>query len=256
MFTLGFLSKEFGKEVFFSTYTLHMLPITLAIMITSGLVWYLFYKVEINSLPKAKEFFDQELEKLGPMSMGEKLNLSLFILTFTIAMFRPAFAKLLPWFDTTAIFVTMAFFSWIIPVKTENGHWETINNWNTTVKNMTWDVVFVTGAGIALASIIEQTKAYVLLVNLLTPLIQMGGLATTFGFGLAANIMTQFMNNTTTDAILLPIAAKTLKQFGLNPIPLIYLTSASAALGYALPAASGGITVAIGMGADPKVMLK
>ena len=64
--TYGLLNKYLGQNIYFIDWTLRMVPISLLIIAGVGAMMY-FMRTDMERFSGSREFYRQELEKLGPM---------------------------------------------------------------------------------------------------------------------------------------------------------------------------------------------
>ncbi|MEG6616715.1 SLC13 family permease [Peptococcaceae bacterium 1198_IL3148] len=96
--TWSFLNEYIGTEVFFIDWSLRMVPISLLVMIACSLFMYFGMKPDPSELKfhGSKEFYKQELEKLGPMTFEEKILGFGFLSIILLAILRPLYVDFLP----------------------------------------------------------------------------------------------------------------------------------------------------------------
>ena len=120
---------------------------------------------------------------------------------------------------------------------------------------MVWGLIYLFAGGSALGQVLSETGTAKYLAEQLIPLAGDGGLVAIAVFSLLSLVVTQITSNTATVAIMVPITISTFQGLGLNPIPFVYVVTAAANCGLALPASSAGPAIAAGYGVNLKTML-
>ena len=89
--TYGLLNKYLGQNIYFIDWTLRMVPSSLLIIAGVGAMMY-FMRTDMERFSGSREFYRQELEKLGPMTYEEKISLYGFALAIILAIIQPLYA--------------------------------------------------------------------------------------------------------------------------------------------------------------------
>lgn len=86
--TYGLLNKYLGYNIYFIDWTLRMLPVSMLVVLGVGVMMY-FMKTDRETFGGSREFYRQELAKLGPMSYEEKVSFYGFALAIALAVLQP-----------------------------------------------------------------------------------------------------------------------------------------------------------------------
>jgi sodium-dependent dicarboxylate transporter 2/3/5 len=244
LLTIKFLKDSVTQhEILFSTWVMHMLPLSVATGVASLAFMSTVFKPEITHVEGTREFFSAELRSLGPMSVPEKWGLALFLTGMFLAFTRQFYAAVLPGFNPAYAFLTCAVLCFVL----RHGG-EPLVTWKYAQQHMEWGLFYLFAGGTALGVILSQTGAANFTADLLAPLAGNGGFASVLIFSLMAMVVTQITSNTAAVAIIVPITIATFQSLGTNPIPFVYITSAAANCGLMLPSSAGGPAVAAGYG--------
>jgi solute carrier family 13 (sodium-dependent dicarboxylate transporter), member 2/3/5 len=255
LFMRAFLESSFGIEIGFGQWMLVGVPLAVVFLV---IVWlwltFVLYRPEIDDIPGGEALVDRELTALGPMSSGEKIVLSVFLLTATAwilrepATSRDVVVEQLPWVanvtDTTiAICAAIALFA--IPVKPRQG--EFIMNWETA-KELPWNVLLLFGGGLSLATAVQTSGldvwigTHVEVLDFL-PLIVLVAVAA----GMIL-LLTELTSNTATAATFLPILGGVALGIGVDPLLLLVPAALAASCAFMMPVATPPNAIVFGSG--------
>ncbi|MFC0582902.1 SLC13 family permease [Micrococcoides hystricis] len=144
----GYMRESHNVEIGFGEWMLVGVP--LAVLMTFA-VWFLLTKVlfkpEIKEIPGGRELMNEELEKLGPMSTGEKMVGAIFVLAALSWVFIPVFWKGL--ISDAGIAMAVGFLLFVLPAGANRG--VRLLDWATAVK-LPWGVLLLFGGGLALSA--------------------------------------------------------------------------------------------------------
>ena len=134
---------------------------------------------------------------------------------------------------------------------------EEIVDWND-LKGVNWGVFFVIGAGLTLGEALDKTGANAWFASILAPMLEgLPYLAILTLLIVIGFILTQFMNNVTLGAILVPLLITLGEASGIPPMRLVLPTIIVVAIAYMFPSASARMTlVAITGAVESKEMMR
>ncbi|MFR8276145.1 MAG: SLC13 family permease [Desulfovibrio fairfieldensis] len=123
--TYGLLNKYLGYNIYFIDWTLRMLPISILVVLGVGVMMY-FMKTDRETFGGSKEFYRQELAKLGPMSYEEKVSFYGFALAIALAVLQPLYAPYAKgpqwaWLQPTQLFCIIPLLLLFWPSRTAKG---------------------------------------------------------------------------------------------------------------------------------------
>ncbi|MBC7605754.1 MAG: DASS family sodium-coupled anion symporter [Burkholderiales bacterium] len=131
-------------------------------------------------------------------------------------------------------------------------------NWKEIIKSIQWDVLLLFGGGLTLGMLIDHSGLGVILVgqvaNLITvvPLFIFLWIIVLFSI-----VMTEFMSNTASAALILPLLFTLANQLHVNPMILVFPATIAASYGFMLPAGTPPNAMAFASGLVPqKDMMK
>lgn len=146
MVALGFMEKEFGVSVAWSSWFLYAAPWSILMSIVLYFVMLRIIKPETKVVEGGKELIQKQLKELGPMKAAE---IRLVIISIALLLFWSTEEKLHP-FDTTT--VTLVALSILLSPKIG------VYDWKTVEKLIPWGTIIVFAVGIALGTILLDTN--------------------------------------------------------------------------------------------------
>ena len=236
-------------EFLFTTWVTRLFPITVAVILAAFVFMRFGFNPEMRHVPLGRNYFHDELQKLGKMSAPEKWALGLFIAATVLAFSRDLYAKFMPNFLPAFAFLTCGLLCFFV----RHGN-ERLLKWDYAQSKMMWGLFYLFAGGTALGEIINRTGAAKYLADLLVPYAKGGGLEAVFVFSAIPLIVGQFTSNTAAIAITGPITISTFNSLGINAVPFAYLIAATSHCGFMLPSSAGSSALAAGYGVNLKTM--
>lgn len=189
-----------------------------------------------SSRPYDESMFDKDVLKTSELSRPKEiLAYSVFCLTLLGMMF----ATWLP-FNATQIGVTGALImvaSGVLPEK-------------EAYKSMSWSTIFLVAGLLPLSTALTKTGAGDVIGQWVSNLL--GGTTNIYVIltvvYLLTVALTQFLSNTATQNVIIPLAAVTAANLGLNPLSLVATAAIAAAVSVLTPMASPGMAITYDMG--------
>ena len=154
---LAFLNESYNIDIGFFQWMKMGVPFSIILMIiTYFMITKVFYKNNLGNIGKSGNIIQTELDKLGPISKGEKVVLVIFLLTAISWMLRSYLNQLLPdiTLTDTTISVIAALLMFIVPIDYKKGNFPLV--WEDTSR-LPWGILILFGGGLALASGLAQS---------------------------------------------------------------------------------------------------
>ncbi|MBK8434973.1 MAG: DASS family sodium-coupled anion symporter [Austwickia sp.] len=242
---VGYLRDNHDINIGFGQWMAVGVP--LAIVFTA-LAWFLLAKVlfppEIQEIPGGRALLNTELEKLGPMSSGEKRVLGVFVLAALSWVALPlVFDK--PPVDDTGVAVIAALLLFLLPAGAQRG--VRLIDWDAAAK-LPWGVLLLFGGGLALSAqfgssgLTKWIGGHVEGLGWVPVVVLVGILA------LGVLFLTELTSNTATAATFLPVAGGVALGLGLPPLLLTIPVALAATCAFMLPVATPPNAIAYGSG--------
>ncbi len=198
---------------------------------------------------------EEQIEKLGGISRGEKIVLSVFILAALSWIFRsskniggvfmPGLDSIIPRISDPAIAIFFALLLFIIPVDWKKGKFAM--DWDQASK-LPWGILILFGGGLSLANgfqvsgLARWIGERVTLFSGMPEIILIGSVITIIIF------LTEMTSNTATTAMVLPILGSVAVGLGKAPMVLMAPAAIAASCAYMLPVATPPNAIIFGSG--------
>jgi sodium-dependent dicarboxylate transporter 2/3/5 len=247
VFLAGAMLENYGIEISFLQWLAFGVPfVALYLPLTWLWLTRIAFPLEIRTIPGGAGRIQAEIEKLGPMSAGEKRVAVVFALTAAAWTFSPLWTKLVPNGDriedsTIAILASVLLF--MLPA----GNGERLLDWEWAVK-LPWNVLLLFGGGFSLAAGFERSGLSSWVGEKLTmfesaplPLFLLAIVALLV-------VLTEFASNTASAAMSIPILAATALSMGVSPLLLCIPATIAASCAFMLPAATPPNAIVFGTG--------
>ncbi|XP_065663998.1 solute carrier family 13 member 2 isoform X4 [Hydra vulgaris] len=221
-----------------------------------------FYRGCKESSVKGKELYlvmKQQYDALGPVSFAEIEVMLSFLLLVVLWFFREptifpgwgSFFKSQYITDGTPA-VLVGFLLFQLPSKAPNKPRQLLS-WPRVQKVFPWDVLFLLGAGFALAKACEDSKLSLWLSCQLVGLKVLSPFLIVLIISAMVTFLTEITSNTATAAILLPVLASLAQSVHVHPLYLMLPTTVCVSFAFMLPVATPPNAIVFGTG---RIMVK
>ncbi len=149
---LAFLNETYQIDIGFFQWMKLGVPFSaIMLVIAYFFITRVFYRNRLGNIAKSGDIIDTELKKLGPLSHGEKVVLTVFLLTAVAWILRASLNRWFPALDLTDTTISMiaALAMFTIPLKFKMGSFPL--KWRDT-ERLPWGILILFGGGLALAS--------------------------------------------------------------------------------------------------------
>lgn len=241
----AYLSQEHDITIGFGQWMVVGMPLSIIML---AFTWWLLvkvmYKPEVQTIPGGREVIRAEIAKLGPVSTGEKLVLTIFVLAAVSWIAVPLLFEDPPISDA-GIAMTAGLLLFLIPAGAARG--VRLLDWESAVK-LPWGVLLLFGGGLALSGQFSNSGLtewigevsegigglpVVLMVVILTA---------------AILFLTEITSNTATAATFLPLVGGISIGIGVDPMLLTIPVALAATCAFMLPVATPPNAVVYGTG--------
>ena len=249
-----FVEQTYGTPVNFLDWMLIAFPIVLVmVVVTHLLMTKVLFRELVSELPGGKEWVMHEYSKLGPMSRGEKIVLTVFVSAALLWCFGPMIraiqiGDLMPFkpLSDTVIAMTAGIILFVIPV--DNKHGIHALDWSSASETVAWDVLLLFGGGLSMAAAIQKTGladiigAQATFLSALPEAAAIGGLTTLTVFA------SEFTSNTALAATMMPLVSAEADSTGMHPEALLVATTFGASLAFMMPVGTPPNAIIFGTG--------
>jgi sodium-dependent dicarboxylate transporter 2/3/5 len=248
-----YIQQTFQKEVSFFDWLMIGGPFTLIFLpIAWLLVTRILFRSEMGEIEGGRKYFDEEYRKLGPLTRGEKIVLSVFSVTAMLWIFSPllkpivvAGMKPLAGLSDAGIAMLAAMALFLIPVDHAKG--VRAMDWDTAVK-LPWGVLMLFGGGLTLAGSIEATGVSEFIGNSSRGLSGLHPLLLLLAITTMTVFMSELTSNTAQVATMVPVLAAMAPVLGMNPYVLIIACTLAASSAYMMPVGTPPNAIVFGTG--------
>jgi len=231
-----------GMDVSFAKWMLVGLPISVISLFI--LWWYLVSAVRVGKEPLFEEndFVAKKLEELGKITVEEKIILAVFAVTVVAWITRGLFwSELLPMVDDSVIALAASLALFLISYKNKR-----MLDLKSASK-IPWGILILVGGGLALAGGFVAVGLDTWIVSHLTFLVGLPYFAIIVVL-LTIVVFLEFISNTATAALMIPIAASLARAMGIDPMLLMVPIAVGASFGFILPVSTPPNAIAVSSG--------
>jgi sodium-dependent dicarboxylate transporter 2/3/5 len=234
----AFLRERYGIEVSMLQWLAVGLPFTVLML---PLAWLYVTRIVARgapaTLPGSRALFAQQRRALGPMSVAERVVLTVFLAAVCAWVLRPQIVALtgLQGLSDPVVAMTAALALFAIPVRLRP--WTFALDW-PSAKSLPWDVLLLFGGGLTLAAAIARHGVDGYLGSGIAGLGGASVLVVLLALTATVVFLTEITSNTAVTATLLPVVAAAASALGLAPGPLLVAVALSASCAFMLPVAT------------------
>lgn len=240
----GYLNNTHGIELGFGKWMLVGLPITISMMVFTW--WWLTRKgfsAELSG--QGTSYLREELEKLGPLSRGEKTVAIVFLLAAAAWIFQPLLSKMIPWVNDTVIAITAAVALFLIPVDRKTRTFAM--SWDYA-QGIPWGVLLLFGGGLSMAGIVKSSGLAVWIAESLgafgiLPILLIICIVVT-----VIIFLTEVTSNTATAAAFLPLLGALAVSQDVSPLLFTVPAALAASCAFMMPVATPPNAIVFGTG--------
>jgi len=226
----GFLQDSFDYQIDFASWVMIGLPFSITLLIICWLVLTrVVYKNGLGEIEGAHDLIENEWNKLGKMSKGEKIVLTVFITTACFWMFK----KLLPFpISDTAIAIIAAISLFIIPTDLKRGKFILI--WED-MQRLPWGILLLFGGGLSIAAAMGESGLVQVIGSELSGLSVYGTITLVLGIIFVVLMMTEIMSNVALISVFLPVLAGLSIELTKDPLLFLIPSTLAASCAFMLP---------------------
>jgi len=226
----GFLQDRFDYQIDFSSWIMIGLPFSITLL---AICWFVLTKLIYNNglgeIDGAHDLIENEWNKLGKMSKGEKIVLTVFIATACFWMFK----KLLPFpISDTAIAIIAAVSLFILPADLKRGKFILV--WED-MQRLPWGILLLFGGGLSIAAAMGESGLVQVIGSQLSGLSTYGTITLVLGVIFVVLMMTEIMSNVALISVFLPVLAGLSIELTKDPLLFLIPSTLAASCAFMLP---------------------
>ncbi len=255
---VGTLPKLFpnAPEVTFVDWLFVGVPVSAIMLLLTWIVLvYFLNKPEISEIPGGRELIRKELEKLGAWSRGEKVVLTVFVLTALAwinskpkniaGVIIPGISTYLPFINDYVIAMVAAIALFLIPVDLKRG--EFALDWDQA-KDIPWGILLLFGGGIALSKAFTSSGLASWMAEQLLFLKGAPTILVILAVVTLVIFLTEMTSNTAIATLMMPIMAGFALAMGEDPRAFMIPATIAASFAFMLPVATPPNAIVFGTG--------
>lgn len=227
----------------FSTWIKYALPVFLITFPLMILLLTLYFKPD-------KKMYIAQMVVVKNESAPNMTLAAIFIFTVTLWILDSVLSPLLKIADSFSSLVAIVAIFLIFITR--------VLNWKEIIKAIQWDVLLLFGGGLTLGMLIDHSGLGIILVSEIAQLITVVPLFLFLWIiVLFSIVLTEFMSNTASAALILPLLFTLATQLHVDPMILVFPATIAASYGFMLPAGTPPNAMAFASGLVPqKDMMK
>lgn len=230
----GYLLETFKYEVSFANWLIVAFPFALLFMfVTYFLVVRVFYPNRLGNFEGAEELIQNEVEKLGRISVGEKRTLVVFVTAAMLWIFQSLINQAIPGLrlsdEGIAVIAAIALF--LIPIDFSKS--EMVLEWKDTSK-LPWGILLLFGGGLSLADALSSTGIIKMIGDQFAGMENNQWLVVA-GLVAVSVFLTEIMSNVAQVTVFLPVVGAMAQGMGMNPFEVCIPVTLAASAGFMLP---------------------
>lgn len=249
-----FVEQTYNVPVSFIDWMLIAFPIVVVmIAATQLLMTKVLFRELVSELPGGKDWVMHEYSKLGPMSRGEKIVLTVFVTAALLWCFGPVIrgiqiGNMTPFkpLSDTVIAMGAGIILFIIPVDYKRGVHAL--DWSSASDTVAWDVLLLFGGGLSMAAAIQKTGLADIIGAQATFLSSLPEVAAISGLTTLTVFASEFTSNTALAATMMPLVAAVADSIGMHPEALLVATTFGASLAFMMPVGTPPNAIIFGTG--------
>ena len=249
-----FVEQTYNVSVSFIDWMLIAFPIVVVMIATTQLLMTkVLFRELVSELPGGKDWVMHEYSKLGPMSRGEKIVLTVFVTAALLWCFGPVIRSIqigdmTPFkpLSDTVIAMGAGIILFIIPVDYKRGVHAL--DWSSASDTVAWDVLLLFGGGLSMAAAIQKTGLADIIGAQATFLSSLPEVAAISGLTTLTVFASEFTSNTALAATMMPLVAAVADSIGMHPEALLVATTFGASLAFMMPVGTPPNAIIFGTG--------
>ncbi|MBW3595696.1 MAG: SLC13 family permease [Planctomycetes bacterium] len=251
----GFVSENYGVQIGFLRWMMLGLPLAVIFLFIAWMfLTRVLFPIQLGELPGGRALMRSELQKLGPLSRGERIVLTVFLGAAAAWICREplqnweALAARVPPLarvhDTT-IALAAALVLFATPVDWRRG--EFVLDW-PTAKKLPWDVLLLFGGGLSLAAGFEASKLSEWIGQQVAQAGALPPLAFITLITAVVILLTEMTSNTATASAFYPVLGGIAVGLEIDPLLLLVPGCLAASCAFMLPVATPPNAIVFGSG--------
>jgi sodium-dependent dicarboxylate transporter 2/3/5 len=230
----GYIRQTFDYEVSFAKWMMVGVPFAaVMLMCTYWVLARWTYPNRLGRFAGAGELIQQELARLGKMSVAERRTLIIFLLTAACWIFRVQLNQLIPGLGLSDPIIAMlaAVALFVTPVRFRD--FQFLLDWKDT-ERLPWGILLLFGGGLSLAAALEDAGLIALIGEQFAHLEEASFLII-LGLAAVSLFLTEIMSNVALVTVLLPVVGGIAVAAEIRPLLVCVPVTLAASCAFMLP---------------------
>ena len=234
----GYAAAELGTRIGFADWMLLGVPTAIVFILVGWLLMTrLLYRFNLAEVRGGREMIVEEIARLGPVSRGEKIVLTVFLAAAFLWIAPDLLTEMLGapvWLakvDDAAIAIAAGTALFMLPARPG----EMVLNWKDAEDGLPWGVLLLFGGGLSLAMAVASTGLDGWLGSLIAGLGRLPVLLLVAAVVTLIIFLTEVTSNTATAATFIPILGAVALGMNADPLSLLIPAAFAATCAFMLP---------------------
>ncbi len=243
----GVAEQLFDVSIGFFQWFTYGLPISVVFLFLAWLYMTRWaYPPQLEGIPGGREYVEQELKGLGPMTRPEKSIAAVFTAVALAWVSRPFLLEaLFPEINDALIAIAGAVVTFIIPVRAKGAYF--LNDWDTALR-IPWGILLLFGGGLSMAGAFADTGLAEWMGEHLSALAGFPMIVIMLAVVTMVIYLTEVTSNTAITSMMMPIMASMAAAMEVHPFALMITAATAASYAFMLPVATPPNAVIFGSG--------
>lgn len=231
---VGIVEDTYGYQVSFANWLAIGLPFVIVmLLLTYFILVKVLYRNRLGKFEGAHELIEEEVKKLGKLTVGEKRTLVVFVATALFWIFRSPINNLIPGLklSDTGIAIIASILLFVIPINFKKAAF--VLDWKATEK-LPWGILLLFGGGLSLAAALAKTG----IIDLIGDQFKDAGNAGFFvilGLTAVSLFLTEIIGNLALVTVFLPVVGGIAVGTGVDPLHAMIPVTLAASCAFTLP---------------------
>lgn len=243
---IALIKESLGLEITFLDWLKIGMPFVIILIPLFWIYMVKFYK--IDKMPALNTtLIEEERQKLGPMSKGEKYTAAVFVLGVVLWVTRSnVWGQFVPFVSDETIAMFLAFLTIIIPVNFKEG--EYLMDFKTALAEIPWSACILLGGSMVMGNAFKDSGCATWIASQLTALGHLSPVVIVIIVGLLTALVTELTTNAVVVAAFLPVLASIGVAINVNPLGMMLACMLACNFAFMLPPATPPNAVVYGTG--------
>jgi solute carrier family 13 (sodium-dependent dicarboxylate transporter), member 2/3/5 len=235
---VSMMDATFHYKISFAQWFMIGFPFAVLLLIVNYWVMVKWlYPIKIADFSGSGAIIDQELAKLGKMSIGEKATSWVFCGTALLWIFKDVLNYMLPFLhlDDTVVAIIASVILFVVPLNWKKESF--ILQWEDTSR-LSWGILLLFGGGLSLANALEKVGIIRWIAQSVTDNSSLSLWMLVWVLVVLAVFMTEIMSNVALVTVLVPVVSAITIGLGQNPLMTVIPITIGASCAFMLPMAT------------------